>query len=198
MTDSIEQLLRAADRAASPPPIAPADLAGHVRRLARRRRTLRAVGGAAAAAMVVLAVGSRFLMPQAGPTAESPIATGPQPATQNEVTQLRAEIAALRQEADAALALARQLAAERQRQDQVAALQRVIDGPDAVDEVRREMDQAAFTIVYQADRMLRELNLPESAIESYRQAIRLFPDSPSAAVARQRLAEIETLKGDQL
>lgn len=198
MSDPIEQLLRAADRAAAAPPAGPADLADRVRCRARRQRSLHAVGGTAAAAVIVLAVGVWWLTSPGGPTAEAPVVARSQPATQDEVAQLRAEIAALRQEADAALALARQLAAERQRQDQMAALQRVIDGPDAVDEVRREMDQAAFTIVYQADRMLRELNLPESAIESYRQAIRLFPDSPSAEVARQRLAELETLKGDQL
>jgi hypothetical protein len=46
--------------------------------------------------------------------------------------------------------------------------------------------------------MYRELDLPESAVKSYRDAVRLFPETHWAQVARDRLSEIEKLQGDQL
>ena len=90
------------------------------------------------------------------------------------------------------------MAALQEREDRLAELRRTSGGLDPLEDVRRQVEKAAFTTLYQADRMYRELNLRDSALASYRQVILLFPDTPSAKVARQRLSEIEGPKGDKL
>jgi outer membrane protein assembly factor BamD (BamD/ComL family) len=69
---------------------------------------------------------------------------------------------------------------------------------DPMEEIKRQADKAAFTLVYQADRFYRELNQTDSAVESYEQVIRLFPESRWADEARKRLAEIRTLRTNQI
>ena len=197
--DRIEELLRQADRAAGARPAMPPDLAGRVRRLARRRRAVRITTGAVAAA---LAVGIATAVFMAGPHGE------PAPVDntlivdvdnpQDDLVRLRVEFGELRAEAEATLAVARRILDLQSEQKLLAELARIRARPDPVEEVRQQMDKAAFIIVYQADRMYRELNLHESAIASYRQSIKLFPQTRWADVARERLAEIESPKGDQL
>jgi outer membrane protein assembly factor BamD (BamD/ComL family) len=63
--------------------------------------------------------------------------------------------------------------------------------PDPLEEIRKQVDKTAFILVYQADRLYRELNETESAVETYNRVIRLFPRNQWAAVARERLSEIE-------
>ena len=199
-SDRIEELLRKADAAAGPPPAGPADLPNRVRHLAGRRRVVRITSGAAIAAMLALAVGTSILMtgPHVQPTPTDHVAVTPGNDSRDEVVRLRAEIKQLRAEADDILAAAKRMLVLQKRQTLLAELERIRAQPDPIEQVRQQMDKAAFIIVYQADRMYRELNLHESAIESYQQAITLFPETHWAAVARERLAEIENPKGDQL
>ena len=65
---------------------------------------------------------------------------------------------------------------------------------DPIEEVQRQVDRAAFIIVYQADRMYRDYNLVDSAVESYKRAIEFFPGNKWSDVARERLLEIENKK----
>ena len=63
------------------------------------------------------------------------------------------------------------------------------------DEYLRQLSQqgnrAALILVRSADRIYQESHDRAAAQASYRQAIRLFPDSPAAAVAQQRLRNID-------
>ena len=75
--------------------------------------------------------------------------------------------------------------------------------PDPLEEVQQQVDKTAFILVYQADRLYRELNQTESAVETYKRVIQLFPENQWAKVARERLAQIKEnqsgktdLKGD--
>ena len=50
-------------------------------------------------------------------------------------------------------------------------------------------------LVHQADYLCDELKLCQSAAVKYKRVIDLFPNSPWAGVARQRLAEINEKEG---
>ncbi len=199
--DPVETLLRQADRAAGPPPGSPVDLADRVRRLARRRhRTQTAVRVAAAAALAVgigWAVSSATLRHGPG---DRTVALPPPPVASpspEEVDQLRSQFAQLRQEASELAAQIRGMIAIQEQWERLARMEQAVAGLESGEEIRAQMERAAFTIVYQADRMDRELGLRESALRAYREAIRLFPETSSAKVARDRLAEINP-EGDRL
>src|SRR5262249_37504647 len=59
----------------------------------------------------------------------------------------------------------------------------------------RHPDDVAFALVYQADQIRTASGRTTAAIELYRQVAADFPQSPSAAVARQRLALLDGRKG---
>ena len=63
--------------------------------------------------------------------------------------------------------------------------------PDPIKLVNEELDKTAFTLVFAADKMYKELNLTDSAVETYKRVIKLFPDNQWAQVARERLEEIQ-------
>ena len=62
--------------------------------------------------------------------------------------------------------------------------------PDPLVEIERQYDRAAFVLVYQADRLYKELNLKGSAVETYNRVIDLFPENKWAEVARMRLSKM--------
>jgi hypothetical protein len=57
-------------------------------------------------------------------------------------------------------------------------------------QVAEAPNQTALILVRSADRIYRQSHDRPAAEASYRQAIRLFPDSPAAAVARERLRNL--------
>lgn len=88
---------------------------------------------------------------------------------------------------------------ERQEVEQRLAALRKQAEADPLKAISDQMDRAALTMVYQADRMYHELNLRESAMASYERTIKLFPKTHWAEVARDRLAELKTAgKGDSI
>jgi hypothetical protein len=193
--DWLKQVLQQADAMAGGPPEMSGNLAWRVRLRATRRRRVRV--GFSAAAVIVLAAGATWLWPRASTSPQMPdesrIVDARPP--QADAKQLRAELERLRREADTRLAVFH-------REEEILEEMRHFDElskqpplPDAVANVRREADQAAYVIVRQADRMCRELDLCQSAEVRYRRVVELFPDSRWAAVARQRLSELEN-KGD--
>jgi hypothetical protein len=194
-SDPLKQLLQKADALAGDPPEMPADLARCVRRLAARRRRMDVGWGAAAA--ILLAVWITLLWSQTPVPSQSPheprVADTQEPQPTSD--QIQAEIARLRREADTRLVVVRrteEILKEMRRFDE---LKRQPAWPDAIANARREVDQAAYVLVSQADRMCRELDLCESAAVKYRRVVELFPETRWATVARQRLNELEQ-RGD--
>ena len=193
--DPIDELLRRADRAAGEPPV-PDDLAGRVRRKARRRRLAAISAGVGVA--VLLATVAVALWP-GRPQTSRPTAQAPKAASHEEVTRLRAKIAGLRAEADSRAAVVNQMLARlRQQDDHLEDLQRQLDRPDPLAEVRRQIDRTAYIMVYQADHSRGELGFVDSPEQTYRRVIELFPDSRWADVARKRITEMQSGKGDTL
>ena len=187
---SVEELLRRADAAAGRPALVP-DLAGRVLRRARRRRR-RAVVGLAAAASVLLAAGATLLLStdRAAPTAPPEhVADTQRPVRPGGAERLREEIARLRAEADSRMAVVEHMLALERRREKAKPYRRHVAVADPAEQIQQQMDKAALVMVYQADRLSRQLNLRAPAMAIYRRTIELFPETHWAGVARQRLHE---------
>jgi TolA-binding protein len=182
--ERIKNLLQRADKAAGR--IAPVrvDISA-TRRRAGRKNMINLVAPLAAAAVLMLALGILALMLRTTePTQE-----------QQKIASLERQIKQLQARTDAALGLIQEVLEEEQRQHRLDELQAQLASiPDPLEEVRQQVDKTAFILVYQADRMYKELNQTDSAVENYNRVIELFPENRWAQVARQRLSEIENEK----
>jgi len=183
--ERIRELLRDADRAAGPPSFGRVTADGIQRRI-RRRRLVWIAAPVAAAAMVLLAF--RLW----GIDARN---TPPAPEQRQQIASLEEQVERLQAQTDATLRLVQGVLAEQRQQQRLAALEAELASiPDPLAELEKQTDKTAFVLVYQADRLYRELNQTDSAVEAYEQVIRLFPQNQWAEVARKRLAEIKKQK----
>ncbi len=179
--ERIGQLFAKADEAAGEPAFRRITAAG-IRQRVRRRRLVRvAVPASLAAILAVAAAVSAIWMPAEGPQAQ------PQ-----QIASLEEQVRQLQARTDATLKLVQEVL-ERDRQDRrLAALETELASiPDPVKEIDRQVDKTAFILVYQADKLYKELNQTESAVAAYKEVIQLFPTNQWANVARERLAQIE-------
>jgi len=179
--DKIKNLLQEADRMAGQPAQARIDLSA-LRRRAGRRRLASLAGPVAAAAMLMIALGVWSLaIKTPEPTRE-----------QEKIVSLETQIKQLQASTDAALSLIHEVLEDERRQSRLDELEAQLASiPDPLETIRKQVDETAFILVYQADRLYRELNETESAVETYKRVIRLFPRNQWAGVARERLSEIE-------
>ena len=196
--DDLRQLLSQADRAAGPAPAPRINLADRVRRSARRRRMAETAGPMAAVlilGVVLLHWANRNTNPSPTSTSDSiNVAQNLEnqtPPTSVEVSQFQAEIAQLRVRADIQMQVVRELLDLEKQQTELAELERQLAAiPDPLEEVRRQVEQAAYTVVYHADLKYTRMNLKESAIEEFQRVIQLYPQTRWAAVAQAKLSEI--------
>ena len=179
--EKIRNLLQEADRIAGRPVQARVDLST-LRRRAGRRRLASLTGPVAAAAMLMIALGIWSLgIKTPEPTHE-----------QRKIASLETQVKQLQASTDAAVALIHEVLEDERRQSRLDQLEAELASiPDPLEEIRKQVDKTAFILVYQADRLYRELNETESAVETYNRVIRLFPRNQWATVARERLSEIE-------
>jgi hypothetical protein len=187
--DRLQELLRRADADAGPVPRLPAGLARRVMSRARRAQERTALAGSVVAALL-LAIG---VMTFLRTTAPSGFGSG-----EAVERRLTADVAGLQREADSRATVARRFAELRTRDERLAALQAEAARPDAVQRAEQEVDQTAFVLLQQGDHLYRDLGLKEPAADSYRRTAQLFPETRWAGLARQRLTEMETDKGDTL
>ena len=191
--DPLEELLRRADAAAGPPEL-PGDLPGRVRRLALRRRRARlAAAGIAAAVVIAVALGVvlhdlRTAPPaKVGPT----VAATQQDKGGVEGADVAAELARLDSEARSRLAVVAHMLACEARHKRLAELRRELAKPGVAEQIQRQVDDAAFVLIYFADRQLRQEHGRQAAVANYQQVIQLFGQTRWAEVARRRLREIQ-------
>lgn len=115
--------------------------------------------------------------------------------TEAELIQLRIEIAQLRAEADVGMQVVQELLALQKQQTKLAELdQQLAAIPDPVEEVRRQVEQAAYTMVFHADLKYNQMDLKESAVEDFQRVIQLYPQTRWAAVAHKKLDEIHNIR----
>lgn len=172
-------LLQSADDAAGPPAFGPIT-ATTTRRRAQRRRLVRAGVPLAAAATMLLATALWVVGTRA-----------PAPAPQR-IASLEEQVKQLQTRTDATLKLVQEVLEQDRRQRRLAALETELASiPDPKLEIERQVDKTAFLLVYQADKLYRELNQTDSAVAAYKEVIQLFPTNRWAQVARERLSQIE-------
>ena len=190
--DKIKNLLQEADRTAGPPKSVSVNHSAIRRRANYRRIYFKAPF--AAAAVLLVAVGILNVSTKTPETQQE----------QEKIASLETQIKQLQASTDAAINLIHEVLEAEQRQNRLDELQVQLAAiKDPLEEVQQQVDKTAFILVYQADRMYRELNQTESAVETYKRVIQLFPENQWAQVARERLAEIKEkqsgkidLKGD--
>jgi TolA-binding protein len=182
--DKIKNLLQQADKAAGG--IAPVEVnVSAIRRRAGRKNMIMMAAPLLTAAVLMVALSILVLMFRTTePTHE-----------QQKIALLETQIKQLQARTDAALSLIQEVLEDEQRQHRLDGLKAQLASiPDPLEEVQNQMDKTAFFLVYQADRLYRELNQTDSAVENYNRVIELFPENRWAKVARQRLSEIENRK----
>jgi TolA-binding protein len=184
--DKIKNLLQEADRMAGFPSPVSANLSATVRRRAHRRHFVNLAAPLLAAAAVVLIAAGIWNF--AIRTTET--------APENErIALLETQLKQLQVRTDAALTLIQEVLVEEQKQHSLDELEAQLASiPDPLEEIQKQVDKTAFILVYHADRLYRELNRTDSAVETYNRVIELFPKNRWAQVARQRLSEIEKQK----
>jgi tetratricopeptide (TPR) repeat protein len=185
MTENqIKKLLQQADKTAGGAAPVRVNLS-IIRRRAGRRNMINMVAPLASAAVLMVALSILTVMFRtAEPTPE-----------QEKIAVLETRIKQLQARTDAALSLIQEVLDEERRQSRLDELQAQLASiPDPLEEVQKQVDKTAFVLVYQADRMYRELNQTDSAVENYNRVIKLFPENQWAKVARQRLSEISNKK----
>ncbi len=179
--EQIKTLLQRADEAAGRPVFGPVST-DRVRRQVHRRRIMIAAGPLTAAAVIL--VGMSILVTRTPPESPRP--------QEQRIASLETQIEQLRAQTDATLRLMQEVLAEDRQERHLAALEAELASiPDPKVEIERQVDKTAFILVYQADRLYKELNRTESAVEAYKEVIQLFPKNRWADVARERLSQIE-------
>ncbi len=170
--------------AGQPTPV-PAHLSALVRRHAKHRHTVHIFIPYATAALIVLTAGVLTLTFRSIKTTQD----------QKKIAVLATQIKQLQTRTDAALNLIQNVIEEERKQHQLNELETELASiPDPLEEIQKQVDKTAFILLYQADRMYRELNQTAQAVETYNRIIELFPRNRWAQVAQQRLSEIENRK----
>ena len=176
--DKIKNLLQKADQTAGWPAPVSVDLST-IHRRANRRHIANLAVRIAAAAVVVIALGIWSY-------------TAKKTRDQQKLVALEIQIKQLQAQTDATLNLIREVLDEDRKQRRLNELQAQLASiPDPLEEIQKQVDKTAFILVYQANRMYRELDQKASAIQAYNRVIELFPQSRWAEEARQRLSEIK-------
>ncbi|MDH4241507.1 MAG: hypothetical protein OEW48_18260 [Phycisphaerae bacterium] len=177
--DKIKNLLYEADQTAGGPVPLSANLAAAVRRRANRRNIVNLVVRVAAAAVVLFAFGLWSF-------------TAKKTRDRQRILALEMQIEQLKTQTCATLNLIREVLDEDRKQRRLNELQaQLASYSDPLREIQKQVDKTAFILVYQANRMYRELDQKESAIDAYNRVIELFPQNRWAEVARQRISEIQ-------
>ncbi len=178
MLDPIGKMLKQADAAMKSPAMGE-NLAQRVRRRAAHGRQLRtAMGCLAFVAVGVLSVMVMRDRPRPMVQAKLP--------TKDDLRLLEADANYHQMVAD--------LLEQHERQ---MALPDTSKADEYLWQLSQQGNRAALILVRSADRIYQESHDRQAAEAGYRQAIRLFPDSPAAAVAEQRLRNIDG-KGSEL
>ena len=182
--DEIRKLLQQADKTAIETVPVRVNLSAIRRRAGRKEIIVLAAPLASAAVLMVALSISALMFRTAEPTEE-----------QRKIVMLETRIKQLQARTDAALGLIQEVLEEERRQSRLDELKAQLASiPDPLEEIQDQVDKTAFILVYQADRLYRELNQTDSAVENYNRVIELFPENRWAKVARQRLSEIENKK----
>jgi hypothetical protein len=151
------------------------DLAERVRRRAHRNDRIRSTA-IAAALLLGISVGA-FVMLR--PAAKAPLSIKPDPIV------MRAELDRLAQEAER-----HALAADRLMQIELDAPK--ADPTELARNLQRQRDEAALSLIYQAETLAPVPAQRPAAVALYQKAIDLFPQTHWASLAKQRIEALHS------
>ncbi len=184
--DKLKNLLQEAERLAGRPDAFKVDISV-IRKKAQRRKIINIASPIAAAAALILGVG--FLMSQI------PVIEPIEKPTETASTQMK--IKQLQASTDVTINLIHEILEQERSQQRLHELEvELASIPDPIEQINEELDRTAFILVYSADKMYNELNLTDSAVETYKRVIKLFPDNQWAQVARERLDTIRNARNN--
>lgn len=179
MQEDIRQLLQEAEDTQRINMPAAADIAASVRRRAKFIRTRNMSLRLAAAAVILIAAGVFVLQIQKDLKSQR-------------IASVEKQIAELSKRTDAVVNLLNEVLEREKRQQKLAEAEaRLAAVGDPMEDIDREVDKAAFAMVYNADIMYKQLEQTDSAVQTYKQVIEYFGNNRWAEVARERLKEIE-------
>lgn len=179
--DRLEELLAQTD-AALPPPRGGAPLAERIRARTARRAKIQV--GLTAAATMVVAMAAAYSLRARPPVA---IKTHPTEPAFN-VAAFRHELAALDAEATLHQRIADKLAASQREADALRQARfRAVLSESLPSPFQEARDRAARILLMDADRLVATGTARAHALDGYRRAIELFPDTPAAQEAQRRL-----------
>ena len=109
------------------------------------------------------------------------------------------ELVRLTTEVEVHRQVVRELQGRQVQQEELARLEAQLAAiPDPLEEVRRQVEQAAYTIYSHAELRYGQMDLQESAIKDMEQIVKFYPQTRWARVAQDKLNEIRSdLKGTQ-
>ncbi len=177
--ERLKELLRQADRCAESHRSSPSgDLADIVRRRARTRH-IRRISFSSAAAVILVAIGVWTVVGVSNVR------------NARQIAALEAKVAELAAQMETSLRFVKELTQHEREHARLLQLERELAAiPDPLEEIARQDDRTAFVMVYQADKLYRELNLRGSAVKAYNRVIKLFPENRWAEVAKGRLSQM--------
>ena len=179
--DNIKKLLQETDRLVGQPEYVKVNISA-IHKKAQRRKIINIASPIAAAAALIFGISFLILHTPGTKPKEKPAETV---TTQMKIKQLQANT-------EATISLIHEILEQERRQQRLNELEvELASIPDPIEKVNEELDRTAFILVYSADKMYNELNLTDSAVETYKRVIQLFPDNQWAQVARERLDTIK-------
>jgi len=199
MSDSLARLIRDADAAARPGRPLADGLADRVRRKAQRRARTRATTAVVGVLVLVGLGGWRLLGTAPGNTHIASPGESKPPAmtpTTPDPAELRAEIGRLESEIRTREAAVDALLACEKNRARLAVLQRELDRPDPLEELRGQIAGAADMALESAEQRCGSGATGTACAKAYKRIVDLFPQTPAADTARQRMNEIGTSQGE--
>jgi len=113
--------------------------------------------------------------------------------SQEQIAALQTDVKQLEKQINERMAFLEKILAQQAQRNRLAELERKLAAlGDPLEKMKRQMDDVALAIYYQANRKLTELNLREDAVAEFRQVIRLFPESIWAEKAQEKLQELNS------
>ena len=162
--DELQKLIREADSMADGPVPACVNFSLLRHRVRYRRRIAFAISSAAAA-IILIAIGTGNYLAR--------IPKGPD---DKQIVALQTQIEAVQIQTDAAMELIQEVLDEERRLSRLRALEtQRASISDPLEEMEKQFDRTAYILVYQADRLYRELRQTDSAVEAYKRVIQLCP-----------------------
>ena len=116
---------------------------------------------------------------------------------QDEIARLRVSLQVLNARAEAHQAAADRLLALERRRRRLTSRGRMRPG-GRIEEMRRQLDRAAFLTLRRAEMLLSEVGNKPGAMAAYQQVVEMFPGTPWADIARQRQSILRDKTGETL